>query len=224
MNIYVFGDSFSVEFNLVGSIPNQGGMDYCDWKGYIPKKYYHHLKEHFGAENIFNYSITGNDNENMFEKFTEVYKEIKDDDIIIFSWSNINRFSIDTNIDYHVEDYNSYWGSSISSHDDVDWVGKMTINKSGSLYYNRMICLINFINEILKSNKVIHWTWDCNHKIEQDTRTIKFETGGEVNDFHWNEDTHNKLYEDMVLKLKDDDKISVNLWKRPSFRNKPRLF
>jgi hypothetical protein len=221
MTIYVFGDSYSVEFNYEGLYPP--GKLYCDWKGYVPKKYFHHLKEYLNAEKIINYSISGNDNENIFEKFTEVYKEIKDDDLIIFNWSSIDRFSIDANIDYSVQNNKSHWFSS-SSFNNVDWVDKMKINRGGSLYYNRIFNLIHFINETLKPNKVIHWTWNYRHNIE-DKRTIKFETNGEINDFHYNEDTHYKLYENMVLKLKDEDKIFINLWKTPTHnkKNKPLL-
>ena len=212
MRIYVFGDSYSVEFNHEGLYPL--GRLYCDWKGYVPKKYFHHLKEHLDAELINNYSIAGNDNDNIFEKFTEVYKEIKDDDLIIFNWSTISRFSIDANIDYGVENNKSHWFSSIS-YNNVDWINKMQMNRGGFLYYNRIFNLIYFINETLKPNKVIHWTWRYNHNVE-DKRTIQFETNGEINDFHYNEDTHHKLYENMVLKLKDEDKIFINLWRPPN--------
>ena len=216
MRIYVFGDSYSVEFNHEGLYPS--GRLYCDWKGYVPKKYFHHLKEHLDAELINNYSISGNDNDNIFEKFTEVYKEIKDDDLIIFNWSPIGRFSIDANIDYGVENNKSHWFSS-SSYNNVDWVNKMQMNRGGFLYYNRIFNLIYFINETLKPNKVIHWTWSYNHNVE-DKRTIQFETNGEINDFHYNEDTHHKLYENMVLKLKDEDKIFINLWRPPMHSKK----
>lgn len=216
MTIYVFGDSYSVEYDDNGLYPP--GKLYCDWKGYVPKKYFHHLKEHLNAEKIINYSISGNDNENIFEKFTEIYKEIKDDDLIIFNWSTIDRFSIDANLDYTVGDDKSHWFSS-SSFNKIDWIDKMKINRGGSLYYNRIFNLIHFINEVLKPNKVIHWTWSYNHTLE-DKRTIQFETNKEVNDFHYNEETHYKLYENMILKLKESDKIFINLWKRPAFNKK----
>lgn len=216
MTIYVFGDSYSVEYDDNGLYPP--GKLYCDWKGYVPKKYFHHLKEHLNAEKIINYSISGNDNENIFEKFTEIYKEIKDDDLIIFNWSTIDRFSIDANLDYTVGDDKSHWFSS-SSFNKIGWIDKMKINRGGSLYYNRIFNLIHFINEVLKPNKVIHWTWSYNHTLE-DKRTIQFETNKEVNDFHYNEETHYKLYENMILKLKESDKIFINLWKRPAFNKK----
>lgn len=216
MTIYVFGDSYSVEYDDNGLYPP--GKLYCDWKGYVPKKYFHHLKEHLNAEKIINYSISGNDNENIFEKFTEIYKEIKDDDLIIFNWSTIDRFSIDANLDYTVGDDKSHWFSS-SSFNKIGWIDKMKINRGGSLYYNRIFNLIHFINEVLKPNKVIHWTWSYNHTLE-DKRTIQFETNKEVNDFHYNEETHYKLYENMILKLKESDKIFINLWKRPVFNKK----
>jgi hypothetical protein len=210
MIIYVFGDSYSVEFNDNGLGPI--GQFYCDWKGYIPKKYFHHLDEYFQPEKMINYAMSGNDNDNIFEKFTEIYKEIKHDDLIIFNWSVIERFSVDANIDYVVKDYKSHWQSSIS-HYNVDWVREMINNRSGSLYYNRIFKLIDFINETLKSNKVIHWSWNSIHHTI-DNRTIKFETNGIINDGHYNEATHYNLYEKMISKLEKKDKVFINLWKK----------
>jgi hypothetical protein len=217
MTIYVFGDSYSVEYDHITLRP--WGLLYCNWKGYVPKQYYHHLKDNLRAERIINYSISGNDNENIFEKFTEVYKEIKDDDLIIFNWSIIDRFSVDANIDYNIQNYESHWVSSISFCDKEEWVNQMKYNRTGSLYYNRTLKLIHFINETLKPNKVIHWTWDYDHKNE-DKRTVHFETGGLINDFHYNESEHYKLYEKMILELKEKDKIFLNLWKVRTFIEK----
>ena len=45
MTIYVFGDSYSVEFTHEALYPP--GQLYCDWKGYVPKKYFHHLNQYY---------------------------------------------------------------------------------------------------------------------------------------------------------------------------------
>ena len=216
MIIYVFGDSYSVEYDNPGLNPT--GQLYCDWKGYVPKKYYHHLKEYYNADEITNYALSGNDNENIFEKFTESYKEFKNEDLIIFNWTNLDRFSIDMKIDDAFDDYKSHWGSSIGF-SDVDWINKMMFNRMGSLYFNRTFKLIHFINEILKLNKVIHWTWDCLHHIE-DVRTIKTETNGIINDGHYNEAEHYKLSQQMILELQKNDKVFINLWKKRNIFNK----
>lgn len=216
MTIYVFGDSYSVEFSDPQLCPP--GHHYCDWKGYVPKKYFHHLKNYYNADKIINLALSGNDNDNIFEKFTEHYKEIKNDDLIIFNWTIIDRFSIDMKIDDVFDDYKSHWGSSIG-YVGVDWVEKMKINKAGSLYYNRIFKLINYINETLKLNKVIHWTWDFFYHTE-DERTIKFETNGKINDPHYNEATHFNLYKEMILELEKNDKVFINLWKKRNIINK----
>ena len=144
MKTYVFGDSYSVEFNYPYLFPS--GQEYCDWKGYIPKKYFHLISEKYGSDEIINYAISGNDNENIFEKFTEVYENIQADDIVIFGWTSLSRFSI-CNIQKSNVKNTNIWGSSVS-YNHFEWVLKTSQNKSTILYLNRQLKLINFINNV----------------------------------------------------------------------------
>jgi hypothetical protein len=216
MKTYVFGDSYSVEFNNSNLYPP--GHEYCDWKGYVPKKYFHLLSEKFGSTEIINYAMSGNDNDNIFEKFTEVYKNIEQDDLVIFGWTILNRFSICNNLKKGQPD-EYLWGSS-TGFNEFDWVESAALNKSTKLYYNRIHKLINFINNILVTNKVVHWTWKYEPGNEMlDEKTIKYETNGDVNDFHYNENTHLILYNKMIKEFENSNKISVDLWSEHLFQH-----
>jgi len=217
MKTYVFGDSYSVEFNDPHLYPP--GHHYCDWKGYVPKKYFHHLSDKFGSTEIINFAKSGNDNENIFEKFTEVYEDIQTDDLVIFGWTMLGRFSICNNLRTE-ESLEHLWGSS-TGFNHFDWVVQAGINKSSKLYHLRILKLINFINKILQNNKVVHWTWKHEPgKETTDEKTIKFETNGEVNDYHYNEKTHIILYDKMIKEFENNNKISVDLWSRHLFPDK----
>ena len=76
--------------------------------------------------------------------------------------------------------------------------------------------LINFINSVLKTNRVVHWTWKYNHSVKTDD-TIAYETNGVVNDYHYNEKTHQKLYETMINEFNNTNHISIDLWKEYEF-------
>ncbi len=206
MKIYVFGDSYSVEFDNPNLYPP--GHLYCEWKGYVPKKYYHLLSDKFSATEIKNYAISGNDNENIFEKFTEQYEEIQEDDLVIFGWTVSNRFSI---CNYN-NPKDRLWSSSVS-YNHLEWVMKAGINKSTLLYYNRYMKLVNFINKVLKNNKVVHWFWDYKPGEElTDDKTIKYETKGVVNDFHYNEKAQMDLYNRIIKNFEITDKVMIDLW------------
>lgn len=213
MKTYVFGDSYSVEFDNPYLHPP--GHEYCNWKGYTPKKYFHLLTEKFGSTEILNFALSGNDNDNIFEKFTEIYPQIEPDDLVIFGWTAIGRFSICNNREEGDTNMN-LWGSSVS-YNNFEWVEKTSQNRSTSLYYDRMMKLITFINNVLKNNKVVHWTWIYKPELEFDETTIKTETKGVVNDFHYNEKAHLELYNKMVNEFKSSNHISVDLWADDSY-------
>ena len=207
MKIYIFGDSFSVDYDMPCLAPQ--GLEYCKWKGYKPKKYYDLLKEKYLATDIINFSLCGNDNENIFESFTETYNEIGKDDMVIFGWTMLHRFSICNNKRPGDQNIN-LWGSSVS-YNEFDWVVRTGHNKSTILYYNRQMKLINFIDTILKTNKVIHWCWEYTPSINTD-KTISHETNGVVDDYHYNEKMHKELYEKMLIEFENSNHISIDLW------------
>lgn len=217
MKTYIFGDSYSVEFSDPYLYPP--GHLYCDWKGYVPKKYFHLLSEKFGSTEIINYAISGNDNDNIFEKFTEVYNDIQTDDLVIFGWTRLGRFSICNN-KREGDQVGKLWGSSVGFN-QYEWVVKAAHNRSTKLYHERILKLINFINSVLKTNKVVHWTWNYDPGTgETDPRTIKFETGGVVNDFHYNEKTHLELFDKMAVEFETSNQILVDLWPHNTFPEK----
>ena len=68
---------------------------------------------------------------------------------------------------------------------------------------------------------MVHWTWKYEPGNEMlDEKTIKYEKNGDVNDFHYNENTHLILYDKMIKEFENSDKISVDLWSEHSYQHK----
>lgn len=214
MKIYIFGDSFSVDYDSNCLKRHNQKIEYLDWKGYTPKKYYHYLSEEYGFE-IVNNSKCGIDNGFLFEIFTNLYPSIKKTDIVIFGWAPIERFSICNNIEPIIGDIEERWGAS-SSYIEFEWVKMAELNRNTTLYHNRHVKLIKFINQILENNKVIHWCWE---DIKQED-TITWETNGEIIDYHYNEKKQIELYEILSKRLKSENQFTHNFWKSPNLKSK----
>ena len=125
MKMYVFGDSYSVDYDH-SCLFSHHDVGYIKWKGYVPKKYYHLLSENYNCEQILNFSKCGIDNGLIFEKFMDNFDSINSEDIIIFGWTRLGRFSINSNrVTEDGPDKN--WSSSVSFN-DLDWVKNASLN------------------------------------------------------------------------------------------------
>lgn len=193
MKIFVFGDSFSTKFSDGSFIPT--GKEYIKWKGYEPKIYPELLSEHFDA-NLINKSFGGTDNETIFFKFIDEFSNIGKDDLVIFGWSNVTRFSF-------VE--RGMWISS-TCRPDVNFVKEMLVNRDHKLYKDRQFQLIEFLDKVLPSQKVIHWKWS--HIV---THSIGEETNMEVKDNHYNEYGHQMVAKKMIEGLQINDKVRIDV-------------
>lgn len=203
--MYIFGDSYSVDFDSP-CLKLENQLNYSEWKGYVPKKYYHIIANHFNIQQTFNYSLCGNDNPHIFHTFLNVYKTIKPEDILIFNWSLLERFTV-ANHNSETE-LNDGWGSCVSH--DSDWAMKAKANFSTFHFYKRQMKLIEFLDDYLKNNIVIHCHWlfeDYNHD-----STIYQETKGEVNDYHYNEKQHMDIASRIINKLQTSNKVYIDLW------------
>jgi hypothetical protein len=195
--IYVFGDSFSEPFSKTPEIP------YCKYKNYFPKQYYDYLGEE-RKEYIINKSKGGASNDYIFNEFMNIYGNILDDDIVIFGWSSQTRFEfVDRNLNEWVSSSMGYERKSLSN----KTIEEMIVNRSHYLYMDQFHIRISFINNILKGKKVIHWSWVKNI----DDYTITKETNGVINDFHYGEYGHRKLYEILSDGIKNSNLFKFNL-------------
>lgn len=203
--IYVFGDSFSVKFGDRRFISNL--QDYINWKGYDPKLYFELLSDDLGEEYEC-YVKPGMSNTYIFNQFINVYDKIKPTDIIIFNWTEIVRF-----IYYQDDKVRSSLSKDFNEVFSEQTFNEILLNRTNQNYIKEQYDLINFIDKILKDNKVIHWTWASNKEIPQDNQfTIQKETDGLIYDFHFGESGHRYLYECFSKLLKEKNKIHFNLW------------
>lgn len=205
MNIFIFGDSYSVDYDSP-CLKLENQLNYPEWKGYVPKKYYNLIADYFKVDKIHNYSLCGNDNPHIFHNFLNVYKSIHHEDIIIFNWSLLERFTVPNHKTEN--ELNDGWGSCVSH--SSDWAMRAKSNFSTFHFYKRQIKLIEFLNDFLKSNKVIHCHWRFENY--EHPSTIFYETNGKVNDYHYNENQHKILAERILTELKLSHKVHIDLW------------
>ena len=205
--IWIFGDSFSVKYCDKRFVTNL--QKYIDWKGYEPKLYFELLSEEYGLE-YKNMSRPGMCNRYIFHQFMKEYSQIKSDDIVIFNWTEISRFTYFENSDVRSslsKDYNEVF--SFKTFDEV------LVNRKNKQYVLEQYDIINFINQTLKDNRTIHWTWSTNTDIPQDNNyTIIKETKGLIEDYHFGESGQNHLFDVFHNQLKINKNILFNLWEK----------
>jgi hypothetical protein len=195
--IWVFGDSFSVPYSSSCLIPT--GKMYIDYKGYEPKIYSDLLSEHYNVE-LFNFSRGGISNQEIFKNFRKNYNKIGLNDIVIFNWTVFTRFM-------YVND--GVWTSSnyhaIGSNEFVDGIrNKMFEEKNQKKYIDEIYEIMDFIDSLLITQKVFHWTY-----IGMEYQSINDETNGLVKDFHFCEEQHKKMFETIVEIFKENEKYRM---------------
>lgn len=198
--IWIFGDSFSHRF--IDFIEPSNVRDYVKLKGYSPKMYFDYLSEEYGEE-INNHSLGGMCNDYIFLKFIENYQNIKKNDIVLFGWTEITRFSVP---------HNDIWYSSIFFNNVLSktTINEIEVTRTHPLHKERQISIMNFIDSILNKNMVVHWTWSNIDKNERST--IEKETNGQIIDFHYGEMGQFELYETISQELKKSNKIRIDTW------------
>ena len=206
--IWVFGDSFSSPFKSFwgeSTIHN-----YIKYKGYRPKTYVDLLSEQL-HEQVTNLHRIGSDNSLIFLRFMENYHLIKEDDIVIFGWSAIERFKF--------VDKDQQWNTSLAGDPEImskNVFEELMIHRAHNLYVDEQLSMVSFIENILKTQKVFQWTWSnfYPHQLDYNIffeNTITFETKGKIKDLHYGEIGHKKLYEFMSEGFKTRNQIQLNI-------------
>jgi len=201
--IYVFGDSFSEDTKKE---TKSSYIDkYFKYKGREIKFYTELLSEKLNHP-IKNFSRGGMCNDFMFLEFMKNYKDIKSNDIVIFGWSNIQRFLIPNNGIW----FSNLHGFKTLSQNTQD---EIRIMRSDPLFVQRQLEIVDFINNCLSSDiTTIHWTWSTiPHK---ESLSICVETNGEIDDSHYSEEGHFNLYEKILSQLKFTNRVKINLWEQ----------
>lgn len=213
--LWTFGDSFTDYFNPPPTFLRHWRYDYIEWKGYTPKVYGQIIAEKLDM-NLENKGKGGCCNSYIFEEFCKVSNQIKKDDIVIFGWTNQQRFRL--------SDKNNNWVYFIPNYDDdtfvvqgelknLELISKSTITETliNRIYspYSIEICnWINLINHTLKYTTTFHWSWadydnNCDIYQAKGYKSIKDETNGKVNDAHWCEQSHYDFANFILNKITD---------------------
>ena len=210
--LWTFGDSLTSNFIPPNNNPNHWKQKYFELKGYVVKYYGEHIAENLNIE-LMNEGYEGIDNSQIFENFCVKIERIKPDDILIFGWTNQERIRLATKEDkwghfstnLRIKDKNkdgndSHFPFTVDSLNIFDSISKSTIvevmfNRMSKLYMNELSNWIKLINFTFKNNRIIHWSWDsrienCGGIFINQYETIKIETNGSINDYHWSENTH----------------------------------
>lgn len=213
--LWVFGDSFSQEFDKQTDLYSRNG--YLKFKGYTPKNYSNLLSEHLNYE-LLNHASEGLSNYQIFENFCRVVQQINGNDVVIFGWSEITRYRlvVDTT---HFHTVGTWYIGREDLPIDGFGVSRKSLeehlfNRLDNLkcYYDEVHQWINLINHTLKLKnvKVIHWSpqEQVGFNVPQyhDMETIKMETDGLIDDSHYSEQGHHQLYtilKDELKKIKN---------------------
>jgi len=218
--IWTFGDSFTEYYNPMKNAEPHWRTRYIDWKGYIPKVYGEFIAEKLNLK-LINKGRGGCDNSFIFEEFCKVASEIKKNDIVIFGWTDVNRFRL-----FNKNNNCAFFNASIErdgeffSHvslDTFEFLSKKTIqeiiiNRESEMFIYELSNWIQLINLFLKNIDVIHWSWDtqnsiCKNMIISDNyQRIKNETKGVVDDGHWSENGHNQFSDFLIKQLSKKNK------------------
>jgi hypothetical protein len=217
--LWTFGDSLTDSFLPPTNSLRHWRNEYVEWKGYVPKVYGEHISNKLNLS-LINKGIAGASNAQIFEEFCKVSHTIKNDDILIFGWTNIERFRLVTknnnciNIFANVRLKKSNKNFLDETIDELDSITKETIfqtlfNRSNDLYISELESWINLINTAFKNNKILHWTWDsrkvngCVNIQFENFENITSETDNHINDNHWSELGHKDVSEHIIELLTD---------------------
>lgn len=170
------------------------GNEYIKWKGYIPKIWPEVIAEKLKCE-LKNMAISGCDNYSILETICNVSNQIKENDIVIVSWTNPIRFRLVSEI------HNENWIYILSNFDknllkkfkyaiSENSLNEIIYNRKSVLYIEEISNWVKLINKTFQSNKVIHWSEFIraeNIELIKNCEKISFETRGLIEDYHFSE-------------------------------------
>jgi len=206
--IWVFGDSFSVDFEKSYYI--EGFRKYRDFKGYHPKSWGKLLSEKLECD-YKNCAHGGWDNYSILESFCNVIHEIKPNDIVFVGWAPEIRIRLMSE--------NGRWKCFRPNMDEENWSGiksddiaKLLSNRLHLSTYspkegvlNEILSWENMIRFSMREMKLHLWKWNrIGHRGYQ---TIKEESNGLIDDTHWSENGHKFYFEDLIKELNLTDKL-----------------
>jgi hypothetical protein len=197
--IWIFGDSFSAEFTSHLKNKNKWAIDYCEYIDKIPKVYGQILSEML-QEDYKNLAIPGSDNYTIFHSYINVMENIKQNDIIIFGWSNTLRYRIGNNeggfctilAENNIKDIIHLFDNNLSK----ITLDEMLSIRDSSAYYRELEDFIKIIKKSSKCKNIYNWSPFPN--LRQNIKNISkiapegihAETNFKIKDNHYGEIAH----------------------------------
>ena len=220
--LWAFGDSFTESYNPEQTVVHWR-HEYMNWKGYIIKVYPELIAEKLNLK-LVNKAIGGCDNSHIFEEFCKVCNKIKKEDIVIFGWTNQQRFRLPNKrkewafFNPQASNLNGFFAHK--SLNTFDYLSEKTIQeilliRDSNKCIDELCSWINLINCFLKDVNVIHWSWDLRNNmcgrilISKQYEKIKDETNDVVSDGHWSENGQKEFSEYLINKLIKIDKKKI---------------
>lgn len=214
--LWIFGDSFSFYFKFICP-------EYHKEFKYEPTIFSQNLSGDLNLE-LKTLARGGNDNYTIFNSWINVLSEIKKEDILIFGWSQIERFRLadvdnewlNINIRHferkkqirHIENF------SKSTLDEI------LINRNNEKYFDEVNNFIKIINFTMKDNIIIHWSWiNFENKINltleyEQLDNIATETKGKINNGHYGQKSHKILSEIMKMEIYKSGKYNNKIYNK----------
>lgn len=188
--LWIIGDSFSADFNASNEGPLSFKNRYKQYKGYTPKFFGEFIAEKLNIE----YKILtpmACDNSRMFNIFIKNLDNFKENDIISLGWTGQSRLRV---VNTKTESWlvvNPHGMDDVGlSHDfSIQSLVEFATNRMHKLYIEDLKFWITAINRLVPNCKVIHWSW-TEGGLQTKFESIKDETNGVIDDFHWSENGH----------------------------------
>jgi hypothetical protein len=189
--LWTFGDSYTENFRY----DIWWCKDYLNWKGYIPKVYGEIISEKLNLK-LKNYGQGGTNNYQIFQTICNNINNIKKNDIVIISWSELDRFRI-VNKENNWELIYNNKSHILEKLKKCEHISNTTIEE---ILINRYTNKKKYLEEIksweiiikksLAKNNLIFWSpFDDDEygEMMQMFETIKKETNNKINDKHFSE-------------------------------------
>jgi len=200
--LWTFGCSFTAEYDYIGGVhpPYENFFDkYKKWKGgELPKIWVTLLGEHIEYE-VMNCAIGGSSNYTILNQFSNVCDLIQKDDVVIFGWTSITRFTVANVVENIYQNILPMGGNNENTKLSENTINEILINRTHPLWIKEIHSYIRMINIFLKNigAEVYHWTSDdkifnINDKLVNDNQFIVVRDEYALNDVT-NNDRHNLL-------------------------------
>jgi len=146
MNLWIFGDSYSCEWNIV---TGERHKEYV--KDYKPILHISNIiKKELNCDNVYNGARSGNCNYSILQSICECIDKIKKDDIVIIGWSEITR--------WRSLSFGEEWTViGVNFNRRTEAFRKESVNRDCKRVVNEINSWIKLLNLTLP-NQTIHWT------------------------------------------------------------------